>query len=116
MDIDNKKNKIVNHASYAMLKKARENSKKGNYTNVEFKKGEHFRHVRSGKNTLKATIEVVQPTGARTYGSFGLNGTHVVAELGAHEAPLPDTPIRLSIASERTAFFDPKTGAAIGRP
>ena len=72
---------------------------------------EHFRQVKSGGN-MKAKIEVVQPTGARTYGSFSLGDTHIVAELDAHAVDLANREIRLAVDFERTVFFD-STGATV---
>lgn len=60
---------------------------------------------------LQARLDVIQPTGARTYGTFYLNGTHMVAELEARAGSTPD--IVLSVAMDQTILFDRKTRNAI---
>lgn len=72
---------------------------------------EHFAKVARGGN-MKAKIEVVQPTGTRTYGSFSLGDTHLTAELDAHAVDLTNREIQLAVAFERTVFFDP-SGTAV---
>ena len=45
--------------------------------------------VRSGVARYNASIDLVQPTGARTYATFKLGGSEVVAELQAHDVSEP---------------------------
>ena len=73
---------------------------------------EHFSQS-SGRNTVKAKMEVVQPTGSRTYGSFRLGEAHMVAELGAHALDVADQTLALEIAVQRTSFFDPNSRVAV---
>lgn len=68
---------------------------------------EHFSNSTSSKSTLEANIEVVQPTGARSYASFNLADAHVVAELDAHAVNIEGQKLNLSVALDRTNFFDP---------
>lgn len=70
---------------------------------------EHF--VQDPKGKITVSLDVVQPTGSRSYGTFYFDKTHVVAELDAHASGHGQT--NLSVAMGRTSFFDPKTGAAI---
>jgi len=70
---------------------------------------EHFSPSADGP--LLVRLDVVQPTGSRAYGSFDLAGTHMVAEFGAHIGEAKE--VRLSVALERTSFFDQKTGEAV---
>lgn len=70
---------------------------------------EHF--TAGAQGPLAVTLDVIQPTGSRAYGSFLLAGTHMVAEFGAHVGDSKE--IRLSVAMERTSFFDPQSGKAI---
>lgn len=69
---------------------------------------EHFSAQETG--SLKAKLEVIQPTGSRSYGTFYLAGAHMVAELDAH-ATLQNE-IRLDVAMHRTILFDKATGVA----
>ncbi len=73
---------------------------------------EHFSQG-SGRNTVKATMEVVQPTGSRTYGSFRLGDAHMVAELGAHAIDVAGQTLTLEVAVQRTSFFNPDSKAAV---
>ncbi|WP_435311152.1 ABC transporter ATP-binding protein [Primorskyibacter sedentarius] len=70
---------------------------------------EHFTADEQGP--LLAKLDVIQPTGARSYGTFYIAGNHMMAELDAHAANHGQT--RLSVAMDRTLFFDPATGEAI---
>lgn len=60
---------------------------------------------------ILANLDVIQPTGSRSYGTFYIAGTHMVAELGAHASD--HQAIRLDVAMDRTVFFDKTTGEAI---
>ncbi|MDE0307997.1 MAG: ABC transporter ATP-binding protein [Albidovulum sp.] len=73
---------------------------------------EHFSVASGESSDLEALIEVVQPTGSRTFGSFSLAGTHVVAELDARTEVAADRKIALNVDMERTACFDKLTGEA----
>lgn len=74
---------------------------------------EHWSHVAKGANTIKVRMDVIQPTGSRSYGTFYLAGTHVVAELEAHADALHDKDVALTANFDRTTFFDRSTGKAI---
>ncbi len=58
-------------------------------------------------------MAIVQPTGARTYGTFMLGGTPAVAELHAHDVPKPGDAVQLSIDMNRTVLIDPQTQAVL---
>lgn len=73
---------------------------------------EHF-SLGSQGHTLQARLEVIQPTGSRSFGSFAIGGTHMVAELEAHAGRMKERDVTLAIAFDRTVFFDSETGAAI---
>ncbi len=62
---------------------------------------------------LKAQIDLVQPTGSRTYTTFLLGGQPVVAELQAHDVSRPGEEITLDINMNRAALFDARTERAI---
>jgi len=74
---------------------------------------EHFARSDDPEQSFQAAIEVVQPTGSRTYGSFSQGGSHVVAELDAHAVDLANRTVGLSVAMERTAFFDQDSSRTI---
>lgn len=75
---------------------------------------EHFSQSESGAG-IQAMMEVVQPTGSRTYGSFRLGDAHVVAELDAHAVGTANTTVNLDVALERTSFFDPESKNSLAR-
>lgn len=70
---------------------------------------EHFEASEAGP--LAVTLDVIQPTGSRAYGSFDLAGSHMLAEFGAHVVSQKD--IRLNVLMDRTDFFDPQSGKAV---
>ncbi len=65
--------------------------------------------TRAGVASLTATIDLVQPTGARTYATFKLGGIEVVAELQAHDVSQPGERIELAIDMNRAVVIDPAT-------
>ena len=69
--------------------------------------------ARAGLARLNALIDLVQPTGARTYATFRLGGAEVVAELQAHDVSQPGTRIELAIDMNRAVLIDPSTEAVI---
>jgi multiple sugar transport system ATP-binding protein len=56
-----------------------------------------------------AVIDLVQPTGARTYATFKLSGVEVSAELQAHDVSQPGERIELAIDMNRAVLIDPTT-------
>jgi multiple sugar transport system ATP-binding protein len=56
-----------------------------------------------------AQIDLVQPTGARTYATFQLGGTAVVAELQAHDVSQPGEQVDLAIDMNRAVLIDPSS-------
>ncbi|HLB80952.1 MAG TPA: ABC transporter ATP-binding protein [Dongiaceae bacterium] len=65
--------------------------------------------ARDGVVRLAATIELVQPTGSRTYATFQLGGVAVVAELQAHDVQRPNERLELEIDMNRAVLIDPAT-------
>lgn len=74
---------------------------------------EHFYPLANGHATIAAEVDVVQPTGARTYVTFLLGEQHLTAELGSHVSARPGTNLSLAVTMDRTNFFDSATGKAI---
>jgi multiple sugar transport system ATP-binding protein len=66
-----------------------------------------------GAARVEATIELIQPTGSRTYATFSLGGQPLMAELQAHDVSRPGERIAVDINMRRAALFDPQTGKAL---
>ena len=62
---------------------------------------------------VEATIELVQPTGSRSYASFRLADQPIVAELQAHDVSRAGEKIRVDINLGRAALFNSETGRAL---
>lgn len=69
--------------------------------------------MRPGVAIHTALIDLVLPTGARTYATFGLGGAPVVAELQAHDVSQPGERIELAIDMNRAVLIDPSTDRVI---
>ena len=63
--------------------------------------------LRQGLVRRSALIELVQPTGSRTYATFRLGGAEVVAELQAHDVSQPGETIEVAIDMNRVVLIDP---------
>jgi multiple sugar transport system ATP-binding protein len=60
-----------------------------------------------------ARVDLVLPTGARTYATFTLGATPVVAELQAHDASQVGEQLDLAIDMNRAVLIDPETERVI---
>jgi multiple sugar transport system ATP-binding protein len=60
-----------------------------------------------------ATIELIQPTGSRSYATFRLAGAPVMAELQAHDVSRPGEQIQIDINMMRASIFDRRTDRAL---
>ena len=60
-----------------------------------------------------ATIELIQPTGSRSYATFRLGGEPVMAELQAHDVSRPGEKIAIDINLKRASLFDARSERAI---
>jgi multiple sugar transport system ATP-binding protein len=69
--------------------------------------------VPPGTLRIATMVELVQPTGARSYATLGLGGQSVVAELQAHDVSRPDEKLDLQIDLNRASLFDAKTERAL---
>ncbi len=67
----------------------------------------------AGAARVDAVIDLVQPTGSRTYANFRLAGLEVVAELEAHDVSRPGERMAIDIDLRRASLFDPESGRAI---
>ncbi|MDF1775491.1 MAG: sn-glycerol-3-phosphate ABC transporter ATP-binding protein UgpC [Rhizobiaceae bacterium] len=63
----------------------------------------------NGGAVLPVVIELVEPTGTRTYVQFRLGQTAVTAELPSHVVDRPGTTIDLLVDMNRVMLFDPET-------
>jgi multiple sugar transport system ATP-binding protein len=75
---------------------------------------EHMAHAaaaapRDGHTRLAVTVELVQPTGSRTYITFALGGKPVMAEVEPHDVQHPDERIELDLDMNRAILIDPET-------
>jgi multiple sugar transport system ATP-binding protein len=68
---------------------------------------------RPGLARYATTIELLQPTGSRTYGTFRIGTAEVVAELKAHDVSQVNERIELSIDMNRAVLIDPETGMVL---
>ncbi len=65
--------------------------------------------TREGLAPLNVTIDLVQPTGSRTYATFNLADTAVSAELQAHDVRGPGEKMALLVDMNRIVLLDPET-------
>jgi multiple sugar transport system ATP-binding protein len=68
---------------------------------------------RPGLARLCVTIDLLQPTGSRTYGTFKLGSTDIVAELGVHDVEKPGEALELVFDMNRIVVIDPETDKVI---
>jgi multiple sugar transport system ATP-binding protein len=66
-----------------------------------------------GLARIDAEIELLQPTGSRTFATFRLGGKAVLAELQAHDVRQPGDRIPIDINLNRASLFDAGTERAI---
>jgi multiple sugar transport system ATP-binding protein len=79
---------------------------------------EHMARARDGAMAaghvrIATSVELIQPTGSRTYITFPLGGVSVMAEVGAHEAGKPGDPIAVDLDMNRAVLIDPQTNRVI---
>ena len=80
---------------------------------------EHLRRAGSGPPVpgevrLPVKVELVQPTGSRTYITVAIGGQPVVAEVAAHDVHKPGETIELVLDLNRAVLIDRDSGAVIG--
>ncbi|MFK7856549.1 MAG: ABC transporter ATP-binding protein [Granulosicoccus sp.] len=68
---------------------------------------EHIR--RSEVGDINVTIDLLQPTGSRSYGTFQLSGVPATAELDAHDVSRAGESISIAIDANRLLLIDPMT-------
>jgi len=67
----------------------------------------------AGHVRIQTRVELIQPTGSRTYITFPLGGTSVMAEVEAHEVRKPGEPIAVDLDMNRAVLIDPRTNRVI---
>jgi multiple sugar transport system ATP-binding protein len=65
--------------------------------------------ARAGLAPLDVTIDLIQPTGSRTYATFLLAGAEVMAELQAHDVERLGERLQLHVDMNRAVLIDPET-------
>ena len=71
--------------------------------------------ARDGQAALQVEIDLVQPTGTRTYAQFRLGGVEVTVELPAHAVDRPGAKLDLAVDMTRAILFDAKTDRILDR-
>jgi multiple sugar transport system ATP-binding protein len=66
-----------------------------------------------GHARVESVIELVQPTGSRSYATFRLAGQLAMAELQAHDVGQAGERIHVDINLRSATLFDPETGKAL---
>jgi multiple sugar transport system ATP-binding protein len=67
----------------------------------------------NGHARLATTVELIQPTGSRTYITFALGGIAVMAEVAPHDVQKPGDPIKIDLDLNRAVLIDPHTNRVI---
>jgi len=79
---------------------------------------EHMARARDGLPAnghvrLDTAVELIQPTGSRTYITFSLGETSVMAEVEPHDVQKPGEPIAIDLDLNRAVLIDPQTSRVI---
>jgi multiple sugar transport system ATP-binding protein len=69
--------------------------------------------ARAGTVRVSVVVDLIQPTGSRTYITVGLGGTPVVAEVQAHDVHRPGESVDLALDLNRAVLIDPATDRVI---
>jgi multiple sugar transport system ATP-binding protein len=62
---------------------------------------------------VKATVELLQPTGSRAFITFPLGGQPIMAELASHDVQGPGESLDLYLDIGRAVLIDPDTGRVL---
>jgi multiple sugar transport system ATP-binding protein len=73
----------------------------------------HDGALREGVVRLLVIIELIQPTGSRTYVTFSLGGVAVVAEVEPHDVDHANQQLDMQIDMNRAVLIDPGTGRVL---
>jgi multiple sugar transport system ATP-binding protein len=76
---------------------------------------QHIDRAASGRaGTIRSRIDLVQPTGARTYVTFAIGEEPVMAELDAHDAGKPGDEIEAAFDLDHFILIEPESGKVLG--
>ena len=80
---------------------------------------QHFSRITNhglieGAVTYSAIVNLIQPTGTRTYVTVKIGGVEAIAELQAHDVHTQGEKVDLSIDLNRALIIDPSNGQVIG--
>jgi multiple sugar transport system ATP-binding protein len=65
--------------------------------------------LRPGLARYSTRVDLVQPTGSRTYATFKLGGVEAIAELDAHDVQRANERIELALDMNRAVLIEPST-------
>lgn len=65
--------------------------------------------LRGGVVRHNASVDLIQPTGSRTYATFNLGGIETVAELKPHDVSEVNQKVTMAIDMNRVVLMDPET-------
>ena len=79
---------------------------------------QHLTHAGDGSLApglvrIRAKVDLIQPTGTRTYVTSRIGGAPVTAELGAHDVHEQGTMLDFAIDMNRCVLIDPETDKVI---
>jgi len=79
---------------------------------------EHMARARDGLRAeghvrLETVVELIQPTGSRTYITFPLGKTSVMAEVEPHDVQRPGEPVAIDLDLNRAVLIDPQTSRVL---
>ena len=74
---------------------------------------QQLRSLPHRESRVVTVIELVQPTGSRTYVTFTLGGVKTVAELQAHDVSRPGEKVPIDVNLRRATVFDAHTERAL---
>ena len=69
--------------------------------------------LRAGSARIEATVDLIQPTGTRTYVTTKVGGAPATIELQAHDVQKPGESIGLALDLNRAILIDPTTDKVI---
>ncbi|MGE0241882.1 MAG: TOBE domain-containing protein, partial [Parvibaculaceae bacterium] len=76
---------------------------------------QHIDRADDGRTAnISSRIDLVQPTGARTYVTFAIDGEPVMAELDAHDAGKPGDELRVAFDLDHFILIEPESGRVLG--
>ncbi|MGH6718629.1 MAG: ABC transporter ATP-binding protein [Alphaproteobacteria bacterium] len=69
--------------------------------------------ARDGHVRVAVTVELIQPTGSRTYVTVDLFGAHVMVEVGSHDIQRPGERVEIDLDMGRAVLIDPASDRVI---